>query len=179
MTSLDSRTVVAYASGPHSYPREAPFHPGARYPEYRYETIASTPNAVYEAVRECFRISGLDATRFGSPHWNPLRGLVNPGETVLLKPNLVVETHPRDPEGWRYVLTQGSVIRAVADYIALALEGRGRLILADAPVTDASFTTITKLLGLDSIQAFYAAKGLPLELIDLRLEEWRSVTPKV
>jgi hypothetical protein len=88
---------------------------------------------------------------------------------------MVVERHPRDPEGWRYVLTQGSVVRAVADYIALALGGHGRLILADAPITDASFTMMTRLLGFDAIKAFYAERGLPMELIDLRLEEWRSV----
>jgi uncharacterized protein (DUF362 family) len=175
MSSLDVRTVVAYASGPQTYPRHAPFDPSTRYPEYAFDAISPEPNGVYDAVRECFRLSGLDAERFGTREWNPLRGLINPGETVLLKPNLVVETHPRDPEGWRYVLTQGSVVRAVADYIALALGGRGRLILADAPVTDASFSTMTRLLGLDAIQAFYAACGLPLELIDLRLEEWRSV----
>jgi uncharacterized protein (DUF362 family) len=175
MSALDLRTVVAHASDARAYPREAPFHPSIRYPEYRFEAIGVEPNAVYDAVRECFRIAGLDAARFGTAEWNPLRGLVNPGETVLLKPNMVYQKHPRDPEGWQYVLTQGSVIRAVADYIALALGGRGRLILADAPITDASFTTMTRLLGLDAIQDFYGVRGLPMELIDLRLEEWRSV----
>jgi uncharacterized protein (DUF362 family) len=174
MSALDLRTVVAYASGPRSYPREAPFHPNTRHPEYPFDVIGTEPNAVYDAVRECFRVAGLDAAHFGTAQWNPLRGLINAGETVLLKPNLVLETHPRDPEGWRYVLTQGSVVRAVADYIALALGGRGRLILADAPLTNASFTTMVRLLGLDAIQSFYAAQGLPLELLDLRLEEWRS-----
>ena len=174
MPSLDLRTVVACSAGVREYPREAPFHPDTAFPEYAFGDIATETNGVYEAVRNCFRLAGLDAERFGTPAWNPLGQLINPGETVLLKPNLVHETHPRDPEGWRYVLTQGSIVRAVADYIALALGGRGRLILADAPVTDASFSALTRLLGLDRIQEFYAARGLPMELLDLRLEEWRS-----
>ena len=34
---------------------------------------------------------------------------------------------------------------------------------------------MARLLGFDVIQAFYAAQGLPMELVDLRLEEWHSV----
>ena len=55
------------------------------------------------------------------------------------------------------------------------MDGRGRHKLADATQTDASFTTMTRLLGLDAIQAFFCAQALPMELIDLRLEEWRAV----
>src|SRR5205823_8929519 len=62
---------------------------------------------------------------FGKANWNPLATLIEPGETVLLKPNLVKEKHPRDPQGWKYVLTHGSVIRAVADYAWKALRGHG------------------------------------------------------
>jgi uncharacterized protein (DUF362 family) len=175
MSTPDLRTVVAHACEARSYPREGPFHPSIRHPEYRFDAIGSEPNPVYDAVRECFRIAGLDAARFGTPQWNPLGGLVNPGETVLLKPNMVSERHPRDPKGWTYVLTQGSVIRAVADYIAIALGGQGRLILADAPMTDASFDSMARLLGLDAIQTFYAKQNLPMELIDLRLAEWRTI----
>jgi uncharacterized protein (DUF362 family) len=84
----------------------------------------------------------------------------------------VKERHPRDPEGWRYVLTHGSVVRAVADYVFRALEGRGKVVLADAPQTDSSFTRISELLGLDELRRFYAERGLTLEVLDLRLEEW-------
>ena len=172
MTLDDPRTVYAYHSEGMSYPRRAPFHPGAAYPEYRLGDLAGEPNAVYGAVRECWRLAGLDREHEGTPEWNPLKGLVRPGDTVVLKPNLVKERHPRDPDGWQYVLTHGSVVRAVADYVFLALEGRGRVIVADAPQTDSLFRAIAEVLGLDALRDFYRARGLDFELLDLRREEW-------
>src|SRR5207344_2096608 len=117
------------------YPETAPFHPSTRHSELPFSEIASEPNAAYDAVRDALIAAGLDATRAGTGSWNPLGEVVRPGDTVVLKPNLVKESHPRDPRGWRYVLTHGAVIRAVADYVVLALGGRGRIWLADAPQT--------------------------------------------
>jgi len=45
--------------------------------------------------------------------------------------NRVAESHPCDPDGWQYVLTHGSVIRAVIDYVWKALQNRGKVILAN------------------------------------------------
>jgi len=166
------RNVAVVRSSVTSYPVEAPFHPQERYPEYEFHSISSAPNPVYDAVRLAFKIAGLDSTRYNTPNWNPLGGLINPGETVLLKPNLIKELHPRDPYGWQYVLTHGSVIRAVADYLWKAMKCQGRIVVADAPQTDSSFTEIVRILGLDVIRDFYLAQGLDFELIDLRREEW-------
>lgn len=166
--------VAACQSGAAAYPEVSPFHPDANYPECLFTNTSNAPNSVYETVRNCFRVLKLDAENFDTAQWNPLRGLIRPGETVLLKPNLVKESHPRDPEGWQYVLTHGSVIRAVADYVWKALEGRGKVIVADAPQTDSSFDTIARLLGLNEIRDFYRAQGLDFELVDLRREEWTN-----
>jgi uncharacterized protein (DUF362 family) len=163
--------VAVWKSDVARYPSEPPFHPDTAYPEYPFER-GTEPNGVYAAVRECFHTAALDAHNFGSPAWNPLRELIHPGETVLLKPNLVKEFHPRDPNGWQYVLTHGSIIRAAADYVWKALEGKGRIIIADAPHTDSSFDRIVSVLALDKIAGFYRTRGLEMELIDLRQEEW-------
>lgn len=167
----DPRTVTVVRASTAEYPIGPPFDPSEAYPEYS-GLVASSPNAVYAAVRDAFRRAGLDAARFGTASWNPLGELIHPGESVCLKPNLIREYHPRDPNGWRYVMTHGSVIRAVADYIALALDGRGAIWLADAPQTDSSFAKIVAVLGLDRLVALYRARGLPFELVDLRREEW-------
>lgn len=171
---LEPGSVITWQEVGASYPDVPPFHPGERYPEYGAGPLSPLPNTVYAAVRDCFRLAGLDAENFDTGAWNPLRGLIRPGETVLLKPNLVKESHPRDPQGWRYVLTHGSVIRAVADYVAKALAGRGRIVLADAPQTDSSFTRIVATLGLDRIRDFFREQGLAFDLIDLRHEEWTA-----
>lgn len=171
---MDERTVVAYRSTETSYPQSPPFHPHMRHPECPFAETGAEANAAYDSVRACLHQAGLDRERFDTPQWNPLAELIRPGETVLLKPNLVKEAHPRDPDGWRYVLTHGSVIRAVADYVYKALDGRGRIIIADAPQSDSSFAAIVARLGLDAIRDYYRSKGLDFELIDLRREEWTN-----
>jgi uncharacterized protein (DUF362 family) len=154
------------------YPETAPFHPSTRHSELPIKEFANDPNFAYEAVRDALLAAGLDSARQGTASWNPLSEFVRPGDTVVLKPNLVKENHPRDPRGWRYVLTHGSVIRAVADYVVLALGGRGRIWLADAPQTDSSWSAIVKLLQLDRIAEFYRRHGVEFELVDLRKQEW-------
>ena len=152
----------------------APFHPQQAYPECIFVGVSPDANHAYEAVRECFRLAALDAPNFGTPAWNPLGDLVRPGESVVLKPNLVKESHPRDPQGWRYVLTHGSVIRAVADYVWKAVGRNGKIYLADAPQTDSSWEEIVRVLSLDEIRDFYTSHGLAFELVDLRREEWKA-----
>jgi uncharacterized protein (DUF362 family) len=174
MSALTEKTVVAWRGESARYAMQAPFSPSQAHPESAFDDLTSELNPAYEAVRGCFQIAGLDSARFGTAEWNPLQELIGAGETVLLKPNLVHQRHPRDPEGWRYVITHGSVIRAVADYVWKAVGPNGKIILADAPQTDASFSEMVKLLGLDAIRDFYRSRGLVFELIDLRQEEWKT-----
>src|SRR5262249_48618851 len=117
------------------------------------------------------RLLGLDAGRFDTPGWNPLRGIVRPGDRVVIKPNLVREfreTHAGDGD---CLVTHGAVIRAVLDYVHLALEGRGRIIIADAPHSDCDFEAVVRMTGLREIQELYRqALGFDVEVYDLRPE---------
>lgn len=174
MSGLATNKVAAWRGKSSEYCSRPPFSPHESYADYEFEDLSGEPNPAYEAVRGCFWTAGLDASNYGGSHWNPLGELIRPGETVLLKPNMVHQRHPRDPQGWRYVITHGSVIRAVADYVWKAVGPTGKIILADAPQTDASFTEMVRLLGLDRIRDFYRARGLDLEVIDLRQEEWNT-----
>ncbi len=169
---FDEKSVAVFKTHNACYPSKAPFHPDQGYPEYNFHEIVSEKNAVYESVRSCLYVAGLDRYNFDKSAWNPLRGLINPGEVVLLKPNLVKEYHPRDPNGWQYVITHGSIIRAICDYVWKALDGRGKIILGDGPQTDSSFDKIVRILGLDKIRDFYQSSGLDFELLDWRQEEW-------
>jgi uncharacterized protein (DUF362 family) len=172
--ALLPQQVIAFRSGFAEYPEMAPFHPHERHNDCVFSEVSGQANHTYEAVRECFRLAGLDLGHFGSAEWNPLGDLIRPGEVVVLKPNLVKESHPRDPKGWQYVLTHGSVIRAVADYVWKAIGQSGKIYLADAPQTDSSWDSIVRVLGLDRIRDFYQDKGLAFELVDLRQEEWKA-----
>lgn len=167
--------VFAYRDRDATYPEAAPFHPQELYPEAPFAEVAATPNGAYAAVRSLLALSGWDRANFGSADWNPLRHLVRPGDRVLLKPNLIKETHPRQPDGWKWMLTHGAIIRAVADYVVKALDGRGEIIVADAPQTDSSFAAVVRVLQLDQLAAFYRSKGVNFRLIDLRKFEWDAV----
>ncbi len=167
-------TVALWKCPQCQYPERGPFHPDQRYPEAVFQETSSEPNPVYQGVREVFRCAGLDAEHVGKASWNPLKNLIRPGDTVLLKPNLVKESHPHDPRGWIFMLTHGSIIRAAADYIWKALDGRGRIVVADAPQTDSSFREIVRRLQLDVLEEFYRRRGVPFELLDLRKEEWET-----
>jgi uncharacterized protein (DUF362 family) len=157
------------------YCDQAPFDPSGEYPELPWSALRKGPNPAYDGVRQLFQALGYDAANFGSKSWNPLGWLIQPGHTVVLKPNLLKESHPRDPNGWRYVLTHGSFVRAVADYVCIALAGQGRIVVCDAPQTDSNFAQIGERLGLDRLAEFYRSKGVHFDLIDLRKEEWEDI----
>src|SRR6185436_16993519 len=152
------------------YPKFAPFDPSERYPEIPASaTLVLTPNLVYRAVRESFRLLGLDAERFGTPQWNPLGDLVKPGARVLLKPTLVRhENH--GPGGTDCLVTHGSVVRAVLDYVLLALNGSGEVWIGDSPVQSCEFERVVEVTGLRSMDEEMSRRTpVPIGLIDFRL----------
>ena len=165
--SLD--VAIARAEG--AYP-EPPWDPSEAYPEYRGRVLASAPNAVYGGVREAFRLLGLDRERFGTPEWSPLRGIVRPGDRVFIKPNLVTHEYRLGcgcPGELFSVITHPSVVRAVADYAALALEGQGEVVVGDNPCIDADFGLLLERTRLDRLaQILPERTGTACRVLDLR-----------
>lgn len=164
---------VAIAKGAAFYPARAPFHPPQLYPEFALAAqITDSHNGVYPMVREGLRLLGLDAAHFDSPSWNPLSELIHPGDTVLLKPNFVLDRNLGGglPEA---VTTHPSVLRAVADYVLLALQGRGKLIIGDAPQIDCRWDDLISQNGMDVLLAWLRehSRGVKVELIDFRNEQ--------
>lgn len=159
-----------------TYPHLPPFSPSRAYAGYPFASLSEESNEVYEGVRSCLRTLSrwADTNSNEGEAFVPFQGVIRPGQTVLLKPNFVKESHPTDPDGWKYVVTHGSVIRAVADFVWIALEGKGTVIVADAPQTDSSFDAIASVTGLDEVESFYINLGLDFRVVDLRKEEWIS-----
>ena len=169
---------VALALSRPRYDATAPFSPGEAYPEYPFSDAwrGTQPNEAYRAVRKSLHLLGLDAQRHGSKGWNPLRGIVHPGDTVVLKPNFVRDFRESRPGHEDCMITHGSIIRAVADYVYLAMDGQGRIIIADAPQNDANFDNIRKMAGLDALRDLYGQEaGFEIEVLDLRPERTRKV----
>ncbi len=169
---------VAIAWGPRRYDAAPPFSPDPRPIEYPHAD-PDRPSArgdAYATVRESLRLLGLDASREGTREWNPLGGLIKPNDTVVLKPNLVRDFRESDPDPADCLTTHGSIIRAVVDYVHIALAGKGRIVIADAPHSDADFGALRRLTGLDEIEALYREHaGFEVEVYDLRPERARKI----
>lgn len=154
------------------YPEAPPFHPSAEYPELpeplRIAARGASLNRVYDAVRNALRLLRLDEAHLGGDDWNPLRDYVRPGSNVVIKPNFV--SHETGAlVGSNCLTTHGSVIRAVVDYVYLALGGSGRITIADAPIQSARFDRIINRSGIREICRFYRDRvRFDIDVLDLR-----------
>jgi uncharacterized protein (DUF362 family) len=159
---------VAATRGGTPYP-DFPFAPSSPYPEYPGRDVSPVRNGIYEAVRENFRLLGFDAERYGTPQWNPLGHLIRPGDTVFVKPNWVDHKHRFDDDVWS-VITHPSVIRAVLDYVLLALQGTGRVLVGDNPHVDTDFAVLRTVCRLDDLAAYYReTRKVDIPFLDCRL----------
>jgi uncharacterized protein (DUF362 family) len=151
------------------YPKVPPYHPSIWYPEYPFpDCTGSEPNLVYDGVRRLLRILGLDAGAFGTRKWNPLGQLIRPGMNVVIKPNWVLSRH-KEHKSVYAIITHPAVLRAIADYCWIALEGAGSITIADAPQYDCDFSELLEVTQLDKVQRFYADFGRPsFDVRDLR-----------
>jgi uncharacterized protein (DUF362 family) len=111
----------------------------------------------------------LDSVNYGKDNWNPLLGIVRPGDRVLIKPNWVSHKHDLD-DSWEQIITHGSVIRPIIDYVQVALAGHGTICLADGPMLASDFAEICRRTGIIEIKKFYDAitGAVRIELLDLR-----------
>jgi uncharacterized protein (DUF362 family) len=168
---LDQKKVaIAECENDPEYPCNSPFRPSMLYPEFADRLIISSEeNKVYQLCRQLFVDLELDLANYQKASWNPLAGIVNPGDKVLVKPNMVRHIHLKGGV-YEAVVTHGSLIRCMLDYVALALEGKGEIIVGDAPVQSASFNTVVERIGLKDIcEEISSLWNVPVRMVDFRL----------
>ena len=122
---------------------------------YRLESVKN-------AVSKCF------SDIYGTSEGNPLKNIVLPGEKVFIKPNWVAsrwrDSCPHKDDLY-CVITHPAVIEAVADFAALALEGKGKITIGDNPSIDADFEELMHHTGIRRLLNKY---DVPCEIVDLR-----------
>ncbi|MDD2735982.1 MAG: DUF362 domain-containing protein [Desulfuromonadaceae bacterium] len=99
---------------------------------------------------------------------------IKPGESVVIKPNWVMESHKTHTQEWEYVITHPTVISAVVEHVLQKLQGSGRISILDGPMTEASFAKIMEHYPVDEWKNRAESLGVNLEIIDLRDHEWRT-----
>lgn len=165
---LSDLTVACFHDGEMAYPASPPFHPDRRYPEYPFSEISASPNLVYHGVREVLSLLGLDRENAGTPSWNPLGEIIRAGDTVVIKPNFILNRHASGGELFS-VITHPSVVRAAIDYVHLALRGTGKIVVADAPQMDCDFSDLLERTSLGAVASFYRERaGREVAICDLR-----------
>ena len=118
--------------------------------------------SVKYAMAELFESLGLDDS-------NPLKDVVTPGDTVFIKPNWVASRWREScahRDSLYSVITHPSVIEAMADYVNIALQGKGKIIIGDNPSIDADFEELMRFTKIrERLQGKYSCE---LEIKDLR-----------
>jgi uncharacterized protein (DUF362 family) len=98
----------------------------------------------------------------------PVRSPICPGQTVLIKPNLVLDRHPRGGD-IRCLIAEGRVLRQVLACVHRDLDGRGRIIVGDSPLQTTSFEGALDATGIRAaVASFVEETGMPVEVIDFR-----------
>jgi len=125
--------------------------------------VAITDCINYDTENVNTSLSGLMA-KLGYDFTN----FIKPGMTVFIKPNWVAsrwrESCPHKDTLYS-VITHQSVIEAVADRVAVALNGKGKIIIGDNPSIDADFEELMQFTGIWNLLTKY---DVPCEILDLR-----------
>lgn len=165
---IGENNVGVYFEGVYEYPNsKSNFRPSIAYSEYPFDDISEEDNKIYEAVRNTFWMMGYDRTNYGCKSWNPLKDFISPGMNVLIKPNLVMEKN-KTGSGTDCLFTHPSVVAAVIDYVCIALNGQGKIIVGDAPVQECNFNELVCGSGYNTLIKYYQDKGIDIELMDFR-----------
>lgn len=167
-----SFVAVEYQKDVTEYPSpDFSFSPDRGFPEYLFkESFSSEPNHVYEMVRNLLYIAGLDRERYGDESWNPLGEYIIPGNTVLIKPNWVENKnkHKEINDNLACLVTNPAVVRPIIDYVLIALKGKGKIIIADAPMQGCDLKELFRIAGYDRLFSFYRELGIDIEIRDMR-----------
>jgi uncharacterized protein (DUF362 family) len=99
-----------------------------------------------------------------------LFSIIQSGNTVVLKPNWVLECHQEKPDEWEQVITHPTVTTAVLRKVVNRLNGRGKIIITDGPELNANFDNILALHPVAYWKKITGLNNIVLEIIDLREE---------
>lgn len=120
--------VVLVKTNCYEYPKTYSFRPSIKYPEYIFDEISNEKNYIYDMFRETLKLYGYDEGNYNTSQWNPLGELIIPGNTVLIKPNLVMDKNRISENGTDCLFTHPSVVAAVIDYICIAFSQSGGVV---------------------------------------------------
>ncbi len=133
-----------------------------KYPDFPYEE-----GGLYQALLNLFE--GL-----GFPRDNPFSSYIKLGQTALIKPNWV---RNQNPLGYNIdsLVSHASIIKYLIDLLAISMEGKGQIIIADAPLQNCNFEDLKNQIKIIEIVEKAKSKYPDLSIV---VEDWRLTTMK-
>lgn len=146
------------------------FRPSKAYPEYPFDKseLSDKNNNTYDSVRKAIALLRLDEQNFNTEKWNPFKDLIKKGDTVLIKPNLVMDVNLNSDGGTDCMYTQPDVVAPVIDYCVIALKGTGKIIIGDAPMQECDFGHLVESSGYKDLIEYYKSKNIDIQIVDFR-----------
>lgn len=131
---------------------------------YDYSHVEAIEESVFKAIE----MLEMDPKNIGTPDWSPFTEYVKPGMTVLIKPNLVMDKNHIRENGTDCLYTHPVVVEAVIKLIIKALNGKGRIVIGDAPMQECDFENLLQTSGYNELINKYSTNDLKVEIIDFR-----------
>ncbi len=167
------------------YPLFPPYFPTEKYIEYPFKEsdeeywadyeIGAEDNRVYQAIRNLMIKNKMDDEHIGTKDWNPLGEYIQPEQTILIKPNMVKHFNSAEKDskrGMDCLVTHPSVVRCLFDYVYIALRGKGKIIIADAPIQGCDFSALLSSTGYGALFEYVNQKrSKVLEVVTADLRE--------
>lgn len=150
MISIIQDSNINYPSDDYDFSPDEPF------PEYQFQHISNEPNKVYKAVRDCLAQAGLDKNNYGTPLWNPFRDTIFTRSNVFVLCNFVYNKRVNEKQNDFFAkCTHGSVLRAVLDYVLIAVGKSGKVRFGNAPVQSCNWEKVLEETGALRVVDFY------------------------
>jgi len=147
----------------YKYPDKPPYNPPVCFPEYPFGSVEiDKNNAIYNKIRELLFEMNLDKDNYNTVKWNPFGEIIKPGDMVVLKPNMVMHKNGNKQFSTDCLITHGSIIRAIVDYVYIALGGKGKIVIGDSPLQKCDFSKVIIENGTKSMVDFYRRHGIKI-----------------
>ena len=134
-------------------------YPNKNYIELPFEfENYSENNKIFEMVRDGLKDLKMDIENYGKKEWNPFKGIIKEDNNILIKPNLVMHKNGAG-FGEECLYTSPSLVAAIIPYIYKALNGKGKITIADAPMQSCDFQKLIEDSGYKELVQYYKNKG--------------------
>jgi uncharacterized protein (DUF362 family) len=129
---------------------------------YPASSYPARDDALSGAFRALWQAWGLDRD-------NPFQQWVAPGGRVVIKPNWVMDFHPHG-HGLDALITHSALLGHVVEAAARALDGRGTVVIGDAPLQRCDFAALLERSGVGEVVREAKRRYPALEIL---IEDWR------